>query len=544
MDPYLILLLIASLLGTLIGWMWRKSRLNGPAGRTPPPGAKATGLRLVCTQGPLAGRSFPFRRPSLTIGRERDNDVVIDGSLVSRHHAMVTAGANGVVLSDLGSTNGTWCAGRRVLEQPLAENEAFQIGPCVFNVVMPGGYAEPQPASRPISRPVASVSMSMARSVEIASYEQLELIGEGGAAYVYKMRHRRTNELAALKLLKESADPYFKQRFAEEGLIGRRLTHPHIVTVLGAGESQGVHYILMEYLPGLSLREQLRGPMELNRAIPVIGQIAEALDFAHAFGIFHRDIKPENILFTDSGLAKLGDFGIARLTGMRRITREGMLIGTPEYMSFEQAKGLEPDGRSDQYSLAVVLYEMLTGRQPFVARDPLAVVEKHLSHAPQPPRALNPSIPPHVERVILRSLEKDRRNRYPTMAAMSAALGYKSAAAAQPVGRPPVAPIAGSPLPGGRLVHSVSGRVWPLTQPTLELGRELLGDPAISRRHARIQQRGQVYLLEDLGSRNGTFIDGRRVASHTPVVLASGARVHLGPVSFQFIVDELPSIGR
>ena len=502
------------------------------------------GHRLVCTQGPLAGRSFPFRRQSLTIGRERDNDVVIDGSLVSRHHAMVTVGAHGMVLSDLGSTNGTWCAGRRILEQPLAENEAFQIGPCVFNVVMPGGYAEPQPASRPISRPAPSISMSLARSVEIASYEQLELIGEGGAAFVYKMRHRRTNELAALKLLKESADPYFKQRFTEEGLIGRRLTHPHIVTVLGAGESQGVHYILMEYLPGLSLREHLRGPMELNRAIPVIGQIGEALDFAHASGIFNRDIKPENILFTDGGQAKLGDFGIARLTGMRRITREGMLIGTPEYMSFEQAKGLEPDGSSDQYSLAIVLYEMLTGRQPFMARDPLAVVEKHLSHMPQSPRTLNPGIPVHIERVILRALDKDRRNRYPSMAAMSAALGYKTVVAVRPASHPSLAQPVGRPLPVGRLVHSVSGRVWPLTQPSLELGRELLGDPAISRRHARIQQRGQVYLLEDLGSRNGTFIDGRRVASHTPVVLSSGARVHLGPVSLQFIVDELPSMER
>ena len=536
MESFLVLLMMAAALAALVWWLGRENGFAGPGNRTPGPKTPAPGLSLVCIAGPLAGRVFPFRRAWLTIGRDRANDIVIEGSLVSRHHAMVSTGPTGIVLADLGSTNGTWLAGRSVLEQPLAPNDAFQIGPCVFTLRNPGQVSVGTPTPPPIAAPPAakhipSVSLDMASSVEIAAYDRLELIGEGGAAYVYKMRHRTKNKLAALKVLKETADPYFRRRFSDEMNIGHLLTHPHIVTVYDTGEMGGMNYILMEYLEGRSLRERLGRPIDFATATTIVSQIGQALDYAHAHGVFHRDIKPENILFTGEGVAKLADFGIARLNGMRRLTSEGMLIGTPEYMSFDQAKGMAIDGRSDQYSLAIVLYEMLTGQPPFTGRNPLSIVEMHMTEAPQPPRKLNPAVPPQIESVIMRALSKDRNRRFTTLGEMAAALGHRTAAT-------PPAPRAQKSSPAlrpARLVSLNTGQSWPLTAPVTELGRQLMNDPLISRRHALIRQDGRTFVIEDLGSRNGTFVEGLRVES--PTVLSPGARIRLGPVPFQFLID-------
>jgi len=199
-----------------------------------------------------------------------------------------------------------------------------------------------------------------------------------------------------------------------------------------------------------------------------------------------------------------------------------MIIGTPEYMSFEQAKGIELDGRSDQYSLGIVLYEMLTGRTPFQAENALAVVEKHMTAAPRPLRQLNQSVPANVETVIMKMLKKDRRDRYPTLAAVARALGARPITAA---------------TRAARLVHLDSGRVWAIDGQAV-LGRDLVDNPLISRRHAQIRAGEGGYLIEDLNSRNGTFVEGQRIAA--PTVLPPGARIHLGPVPFQFIIDEPP----
>lgn len=483
------------------------------------------------------GQTFPFRRAWLTIGRDRDNDVVVDGALVSRHHAMITAEPAGVVLADLGSTNGTWLAGRAVLAQPLNKGDAFQIGPCVFALTqpdradMPALTPPPPAASPPVARQAPSISLDMAGSVRIAAYDRQELIGEGGAAYVYKMRHRTGNKYAALKVLKESAHADFRRRFADEMNIGRLLQHSHIVTVYDTGEIDGMTYILMEYMEGRSLRDRLNQPINIATATTIIGQIGQALDYAHSRGVFHRDIKPENILFTADNVAKLADFGIAKLNGMRRLTSEGMLIGTPEYMSFDQAKGMSVDGRSDQYSLAIVLYEMLTGQPPFTGRNPLSIVEMHMNEAPPPPRRLNPAVSPQVETVIMRALSKDRTRRYPTLGDMAGALGYRGRAA-------PAVPPKLQSAPGlrpARLVNLTTGQICPLNAPNTELGRQIINDPYISRRHALIRQDGRTFTIEDLNSTHGTFVEGLRIVS--PTVLSPGTRIRLGPVPFQFLVD-------
>lgn len=262
------------------------------------------------------------------------------------------------------------------------------------------------------------------RDIEISSYVRHELIGEGAAAYVYKVSHSRTQELAALKILKARADPYFRVRFEREGVIGLMLNHPNIVKVFGAGKIKNIDpYILMEYISGRSLRERLVTTITLAQAITIIREVCLALDFAHAHQVIHGDVKPENILFTDTGLTKIGDFGISSVKGFFDFRPARMIVGSPEYLSYEEASGLDLDGRSDQYSLGIVFYEMLTGRPPFLSPDPLVVIENHLSLSPVPPSKINKNIPRNIEQVILRSLSKEKKRRYPTMSAMAEALG-------------------------------------------------------------------------------------------------------------------------
>lgn len=328
---------------------------------------------VVCVQGPLQNQRFTFERSWLQIGRQPENDIVISGSLVSRHHAVLIATDHGIVLKDVGSTNGTWVSGQQIDEHQLSEKEPFQVGPCVFVLTATGKSATPATDPNVIEQvPVALPPLSsVIRSLELQNYERLRVLGEGGAATVYLCREHSTEKLVAVKLLHNSADPYFKHKFQHESEVGQKLQHPHIVRTLGSGNANGLSYIFMEYMSGGSLRDVMqRVQFSLDQIVQIIGQICTALEFAHNRGIYHRDIKPENILFSEQGVAKLADFGIARLTSLRTVTQEGMLIGTPDYMSYEQAKGAEIDGRSDQYSLAIVLYECLAGSRPFTG-DPL-----------------------------------------------------------------------------------------------------------------------------------------------------------------------------
>ncbi len=236
-------------------------------------------------------------------------------------------------------------------------------------------------------------------------------------ATVYRAEQVSLGRQVALKVLSPhlEQDPSFAQRFQAEARLVASLDHPSIVPIFDMGTSEGSLFIAMKLVPGESLAHLLRradGPLPLERCARIVNQVGEALDHAHARGIVHRDVKPANILVEGGDRAYLSDFGIARLLEGTRLTRTGGVMGTPEYMAPEQARGEIVDFRADLYSLGVVLFELCTGRTPFAADSGWAVLNGHVNLPPPQPRGINPHISPLVEDVILQTLAKDPAERY------------------------------------------------------------------------------------------------------------------------------------
>ena len=242
-------------------------------------------------------------------------------------------------------------------------------------------------------------------------YELEELVGGGGMADVYKATDRLLQRPVAVKILHEQfqRDQEFIEKFHREAQAAARLSHPNIVNIYDVGVSAGEHYIVMEYVPGTTLKEliQQRGHLEPDAALAITREIAEALAHAHANGLVHCDIKPHNILMLDGAHAKVADFGIARAVTESTMTYSGNVIGSVHYFSPEQAKGTVITPKSDVYSLGVVLYEMLTGELPFTGENPVSIAMKHLQDEPTPVRRIDPAIPPVVEALVARMMAKD-----------------------------------------------------------------------------------------------------------------------------------------
>ncbi|MGQ8874054.1 Stk1 family PASTA domain-containing Ser/Thr kinase [Paenibacillus sp. TSA_86.1] len=247
-------------------------------------------------------------------------------------------------------------------------------------------------------------------------YEVIERVGGGGMALVYKAQDLLLNRNVAIKVLRQQFvhDEEFIRRFRREAQSAASLSHPNVVSIYDVGQEDEVHYIVMEYVEGKNLNEIIkeRAPLQVDEAVHIASQIADALDHAHHNQIIHRDIKPHNILIGRNGRVKVTDFGIARAVTSTTITQTGSVVGSVHYFSPEHAKGIVTGEKSDLYSLGIVLYQMLTGQLPFLGESPISVALKHLQEEFDEPRKFNPLIPQSVENVILKSMRKNPQERY------------------------------------------------------------------------------------------------------------------------------------
>ncbi len=269
--------------------------------------------------------------------------------------------------------------------------------------------------------------MTFAPGENVGAYRIVEQLGQGGMATVFKAYHAALDRFVAIKVLHPAfkQDPGFLARFTREAQIVAKLIHPNIVPVYDFSEHEGMPYLVMRYIEGQTLKARLTGePLPIPEILDIMRPVSAALTYAHEQGILHRDIKPSNVLLTPDGGVFLTDFGLAKIaqSGDSTLSRD-MMIGTPQYISPEQAEGRSDlDTRTDVYSLGVVLFEMLTGRVPFSADTPYAVVHDHIFSPLPLPTSINPAITPELERVVLKALAKERDDRYQTVGEMTTAL--------------------------------------------------------------------------------------------------------------------------
>src|ERR1039457_2785923 len=253
---------------------------------------------------------------------------------------------------------------------------------------------------------------------QIDSYRIETPVARSGMASIYRAIDMRDNRTVALKIPHPDmeADPILSDRFKREAGIGEKLNHPNVMRVFG-GEGRSRVYMVMEWCQGRLLRQIMdEGRLSHDRAIRIAIGVLEALDYIHTNGVVHRDLKPENIMVDEEDKIKLIDFGIASDSAARRLTYANFTatLGTPNYISPEQVKGKRGDGRSDIFSVGVILYEMLSGKLPFSGPSPLEVMNDRLLNHPTPPTVADPSISPQLQEVLYRALERDPKNRYAT----------------------------------------------------------------------------------------------------------------------------------
>jgi serine/threonine-protein kinase len=262
--------------------------------------------------------------------------------------------------------------------------------------------------------------MGFHNSLEVGSqldfYRIDEAVARSGMASIYRATDMRDQRVVALKIPHPDleADPILFDRFQREAGIGEKLDHPKVMRVYG-GEERSRIYMVMEWCQGRLLRQILdEGPIDRNRALRIACEVLDGLEYIHGQGVVHRDLKPENIMVDEHDDIKLIDFGIAGDAAARRLTYANITaaLGTPNYISPEQVKGKRGDGRTDIYAMGIILYEMLSGKLPFVGSSPLVVMNERVLNHPIPPTVAEPSITPQLQEVIYRALERDPKNRY------------------------------------------------------------------------------------------------------------------------------------
>jgi len=276
------------------------------------------------------------------------------------------------------------------------------------------------------ARMAASLTKTLATPISVISkdsliagkYRIIEEIGHGGMGVVYKAEDIKLKRLVALKFLPPhlADSPELKERFLVEAQAAAALSHPNICVIHEVGEDEARPYIAMEFVDGQTLKDRLRGgALAASEALSIAGQVAAGLGEAHHKGIIHRDVKSANIMVTPKGQAKVMDFGLAKLRGGSSLTRSQTTIGTVAYMSPEQARAEEMDGRADVWSLGVVLYEMLTAELPFQGDHDQTVIHAILHREPKSPSKIRPGLPPGLDNLVLKALAKRAAERYPSM---------------------------------------------------------------------------------------------------------------------------------
>jgi eukaryotic-like serine/threonine-protein kinase len=281
------------------------------------------------------------------------------------------------------------------------------------------GLPEKQTSPVPVrvhDQPAATLPALKAGSIVGGRYEILGLLGVGGMGAVYKANDREVDRVVVLKVIRPelAGNPEILQRFKQELILARQVTHKNVIRIYDLGEADGVKFISMEYIEGQDLRTGLteRGKFPPAEAAAIVGQVCQALEAAHSEGVVHRDLKPPNIMVDKRGKVTVMDFGIARAMETPGMTQTGALIGTPEYMSPEQAKGEEADARSDLFTLGIIFYELLTGKTPYHANTAVAMLLKRTQERATPPIKLDPAIPKYLNDVVVKCLEIDPTARY------------------------------------------------------------------------------------------------------------------------------------
>jgi TolB-like protein len=306
-------------------------------------------------------------------------------------------------------------------------------------------------------------------------YQIVEEIGRGGMGVVYKAIDRELDRIVALKMIRPglSSDPQMVKQFKQELILASEISHENVIRIHDLGETGGIKYISMKYIDGTSLRDLMSatGRLTPEKTISIARQICTALAAAHRKGVIHRDLKPQNIMIDRGGDAHVMDFGIARSLGTREVTAKGDMLGTPHYMSPEQAQGKSGDERSDIYSLGCILYEMATGRKPFEADTLEGLIHDHIDKVPRAPSELNP-VPQPLEAVILKAMQKDPNKRFQSAENLRDALG-ETASSLHPA---TATPGTTAPYPGSVKEPETSIAVLPFRDMSPEKDQEYFCD--------------------------------------------------------------------
>jgi serine/threonine protein kinase len=411
----------------------------------------------------------------------------------------------------------------------------------------------------------------------LGQYELVEIAGEGGLATVYKAYQHTLERWVAVKVL-HVRDREMLARFKREARAVALLRHRNILMVYQYSEDDGWPYIAMEYVEGGTLEDYLQGePMDWADVVNMTLGIADALREAHQHGLIHRDVKPANIMLPQRDWPLLTDFGLVKIPDEVSITMTGVVIGTPAYIAPELALGKKANHRADIYSLGVVMFEMITGRWPFMFDNPNLLMLAHISEAVPAPRELNPACPPNLEKVILKCLEKSPDDRYPDMQTMIDALSkilgestlpFSAAGVPHEQGSADMPPrptkglrtsTKGMPKPPQRRSQAaqillsdenitltvpepppgqnglVIGRTHGQTKVDIDLGPYGAAKAGISRQHARLNKIDSTWQIDDLGSMNGTYVNDKKVKPGKPKSLKSGDVIRCSMLSFVFL---------